>query len=74
LSATPGTHNPEPTPLDPDTLLDAKQTAALLAISARTLWSMTNAGMIPSVRIGRSVRYRRAALLEWVIDRERGRA
>lgn len=63
-----------PATIDPDTLLDAKQTAALLAISARTLWSMTNAGMIPCVRIGRSVRYRRAALLEWVIGRERGRA
>ncbi len=63
-----------PAAIDPDTLLNANQTAALLAISERTLWSMTNAGMIPSVRIGRSVRYRRAALLEWVIDRERGRA
>jgi excisionase family DNA binding protein len=65
------TSNPAPT--DPDTLLNANQTAALLAISARTLWSLTNAGMIPCVRIGRSVRYRRAALLDWVLDRERGR-
>lgn len=73
MSATPGTYNPAPAPLDPDTLLNAHQTAALLAISARTLWSLTNAGMIPSVRIGRSVRYRRAALLDWVLERERGR-
>jgi predicted DNA-binding transcriptional regulator AlpA len=40
------------------TLLTAKQAAAELSISDRTLWSMTAPrGPLPSVRIGRAVRY-----------------
>jgi len=38
-------------------LLRANEAAKVLAISPRTLWSMTHRGEIPHVRLGRSVRY-----------------
>lgn len=47
-------------------LLTPKQAAATLAISARKLWSLTNCGDIPSVRIGRLVRYDPADLRAWI--------
>jgi excisionase family DNA binding protein len=44
--------------------------AKLLAISPRTLWSMTASGEIPSVRVGkRGRRYSLAALQRWIEDR-----
>lgn len=52
----------EPDPL----LLTPRQTARQLGISERTLWSLTNSGTIPVVRIGRCVRYSRAALVAWI--------
>ena len=51
----------------PDAILvDSKQAAAMLAIGSRHLWTLTNCGAIPCVRIGRSVRYRVADLNAWV--------
>lgn len=41
-----------------ENLLRPKEAAALLAISARTLWSLTASGEIASLRIGRAIRYR----------------
>jgi excisionase family DNA binding protein len=38
----------------------------LLGIGQRTLWRLTQAGAIPAVRIGRSVRYHRPDLEAWV--------
>lgn len=38
-------------------LLKVPAVAAFLGISERKLWSLTNCGDIPAVRIGRSVRY-----------------
>jgi excisionase family DNA binding protein len=38
-------------------LVTAKEAARLLSISERTLWTLTNAGTIQPVRIGRAVRY-----------------
>lgn len=38
-------------------LLTALQAAECLAVSARTLWTLTSRGEIPCVRMGRSVRY-----------------
>lgn len=47
-----------PTSPHPDTLLvDARTAAKMLAVSTRTLWTLTDRGDIPAVRIGRSVRY-----------------
>lgn len=47
-------------------LLTPKEAAALLSISERTLWTLTNNGEIPAVRIGRSVRYDPADLAAWI--------
>ncbi|MCH7791750.1 MAG: helix-turn-helix domain-containing protein [Planctomycetes bacterium] len=38
----------------------------MLGIGARTLWTLTNRGAIPSRKIGRSVRYCPAELRAWV--------
>jgi excisionase family DNA binding protein len=42
------------------------QAAKALGISERTLWSLTQAGTIPYVKIGRSVRYAPDELKAWV--------
>lgn len=55
--------NPPPAAL----LIDPRAAAALLAISARTLWALTAPrGPIPAVRVGRLVRYRPDDLAAWV--------
>ena len=52
-----------PTPM----LLTVRQAAAALSISERTLWAFSSPrGAIPVVRIGRSVRYDRRDLQEWL--------
>ncbi len=54
-------------------LLRAEQAAAVLAISERTLWQLTNDGEIPCVRIGEKGggrRYRVEALRAWAAARE----
>lgn len=52
----------------PTLLLTPKQTAAALAISPKTLWSLSQPrGPIPTIRVGeRSVRYPVAALQRWI--------
>lgn len=52
-------------------LLTAKEAAEVLAISTRTLWTMTNAGEIPCVRIGRAVRYDPEDLSRWIQKKKR---
>lgn len=52
-------------------LLSARDAAKQLAISEKTLWSLSKAGRLPVVRIGRNVRYARADLLAF-IDRAKG--
>lgn len=47
-------------------LLDAKETAALLHISKRTLWTLTNRGDVRHLRIGRAVRYDPVDLRAWI--------
>jgi excisionase family DNA binding protein len=53
-------------------LVNARDAARLLAISERTLWSLTAAGDIPVIRIGRAVRYDPRDLQAW-IDRSKQR-
>jgi excisionase family DNA binding protein len=53
-------------------LLTPKQAAHSLAISPRTLWAMTASGTIPSIRIGRLIRYRVESLKAWLIAQESG--
>jgi predicted DNA-binding transcriptional regulator AlpA len=55
----------------PTLLLMAREAAKALAISEKTLWSLTTPrGTIPAIRVGeRSLRYSVRALEEW-IDRQ----
>ena len=51
----------------PRLLITPRQAGATLAISERTLWSLTAPrGPIPAVRIGRAVRYDLADLRKWI--------
>ncbi len=47
-------------------LVDATEAARLLSISTRTLWTMTDRGEIPCVRIGRAMRYSVDDLRAWI--------
>jgi excisionase family DNA binding protein len=46
--------------------LTPPQAARALSISGRTLWTLTNEGKIPHLRVGRQIRYGVAALEEWI--------
>jgi len=65
---------PDSTPTEP-LLVSAKAAAELLGISARALWSLSNAGQVPSVRIGARRLYRPEALRAWVeaLEQQGGR-
>ncbi|MBL9082139.1 MAG: helix-turn-helix domain-containing protein [Planctomycetales bacterium] len=48
-------------------LLTAKQVAAWLQISERSLWRMRSAGQLPApLRLGGAVRWRREELAAWL--------
>ena len=51
-------------------LVRPREAARLLAISERSLWAYTQAGEIPCIRIGRSVRYCLADLAAWIASRK----
>ena len=51
-------------------LVKAPEAAKMLAVSPRVLWTLTNTGEMPCVRIGRSVRYDLADLREWIDARK----
>lgn len=55
-------------------LLTARDAAQTLAISQRTLWTLTNRGEIPCMRLGRSVRYDRKDLVRWIAAHKEGDA
>ncbi len=57
---------------DAKPLAKPEKAAEILAIGQRKLWSMTNAGEIPHVRIGRAVRYDVDDLLAWIAARKQG--
>ena len=57
----------------PILLLTAAQAAKALAISTRLLWTLTNCGEIPSVRLGRCVRYDLATLRVWLGKKQQKR-
>lgn len=61
LATTPTT-----TPAHAPMALRPREAAKVLGIGARLLWSETNAGRIPHVRIGRAVVYPLDALREWL--------
>ncbi len=62
-----------PTGLCGDSLLTVKLAARALGISERLLWTQTNLGNVPHLRIGRRVLYDPADLRGW-IARQKQRA
>jgi len=67
MTATPFSTPASPIPV----LLTPREAAQALAISERHLWSLTKAGVVPAVRLGRAVRYRPAALAHFAEQQER---
>jgi excisionase family DNA binding protein len=65
----------EPVPGTPrigiDTLLTADEVAALLQVTKAWVYAETRAKRIPYVPLGRYVRYRRSAVLQWINSLER---
>ena len=55
-------------------LLRPAEAARLLAISPRKLWELTNAREVPSIRIGRALRYPTEDLRSWIAERRAGRS
>jgi excisionase family DNA binding protein len=53
-------------------LLDADEAATLLGITRRQIYAMARDGSIPHLRIGRYLKFRRAALELWVGEQEIG--
>ena len=47
-------------------LISGREAAKLLSVCERTLYTLTKAGEIPAVRIGRAVRYSVDELQAWV--------
>ena len=54
-------------------LLRPKEAAAVLAISPRKLWELTNCGTIPCVRMGKAVRYDPADLNHFIRKAKNGK-
>lgn len=60
--------------MSPDCLLTAAEVAELLSVSERWIREHTRGGLLPHVRLGRYVRYRREAVLAWIEEQESGGA
>jgi excisionase family DNA binding protein len=54
-------------------LLKPADAAEALAVSERTLFTLTKAGKVPCVRLGRSVRYSVTDLEDWIAGQTQGR-
>lgn len=50
----------------PRLALRPKDTATALGISERLLWSKTNSGEIPHIRVGKAILYPVASLQRWL--------
>ena len=57
----------------PRLALRPREAAKALGIGERLLWSKTNSGEIPSVRIGRSVLYPIRELERWLSEQATGK-
>ena len=61
-----GTEEPSSSPQGD--LLRAPEVAAMLDLSTDRVYALARQGRIPNVKIGRSVRFARAAVQQWVED------
>ncbi len=64
--------SPTPTPSPEPLAVRPAVAAKMLSISERLLWSKTNCGEIPCVRIGRSVLYSVETLKRWLNEQTGG--
>lgn len=55
---------------DPDALLTYREAGALLRVGRTKLTQLVKMGIVPVVRIGSSVVFRRASLLAWIEKQE----
>jgi excisionase family DNA binding protein len=53
-------------------LVGAEDAAEILSISQRLLWTLTNKGEIPCVRVGRRILYAPSDLAAWVESMKQG--
>jgi excisionase family DNA binding protein len=60
-----------PLHFDPDRLMDASEAAQLLQMSIRWILQAARDGVLPCIRCGRNVRFRRQSLLAWMEAKER---
>jgi excisionase family DNA binding protein len=58
------------TSFPPSLLIKPDEAAKLLSISTRTLWTLTREGVVPCVRLGKSVRYSMDTLRAVIVQRE----
>jgi excisionase family DNA binding protein len=47
-------------------LLTAKETAGILKVTLPRVYELARTGLIPSVRIGRQIRFHEPKLMEWI--------
>ncbi len=48
--------------------LDERQAAKFLGIGARTLWQLRKDGSVPYVKFGKSIRYPKPLLVNWLME------
>lgn len=53
-------------------LIDARAAGELLGVPTSWVLAEARSNRVPHVRLGRYVRFRRDALLRWVLEREQG--
>lgn len=72
------TFDPQPPtdlrPANPALAVNAKDAARILGISPRLLWTYTNCGEIPHLRLGRRLLYPLAALNAWIAAKTEGKS
>jgi excisionase family DNA binding protein len=62
---SPANHN-EPTSRDTDPVLDVEQVGTLLRIGRNAVYEAVGRNEIPHRRIGKQIRFSRAAILRWL--------
>jgi len=69
---TPTTREAAPAGDPPRLALRPKDAARALGIGERLLWSLTNRGEIPHLRLGKAILYPVAELERWLAEQTRG--
>ena len=69
MTTSPPVSNPAP--IEPPLLLSAADLAHLLSIGTRTVWRLRDAGDLPApIRLGKLIRWRKAAIERWLAESE----